>query len=495
LSTDIGPVSGWRRALRASGFSSASFFSSDWVRDPRVAAWILVAALGLNVALALPRLADPPLTYDESFTARVVEGPLGSLVQRVRINETTGPVYFFAVSVWTAVGGMEPGVLRSFSLLLGLATLVALWRLGAAIGLPGLGACAALLAATCPFLIWHEQSARFYTLVTCLAVLTTWLFVRMCAVPSVGRALAYGSLAGIGGQTFTLAYLLPLAHAAGVLLLPPSGSRPWRALLISGATVAVCALAQLPLMLHQLEIVSDFWIPERPWSKNLPLLYEFGGNYFLLLAATGGALLGLLRPRTRQERFFTLVCLLWMLAVPAALVARTALGQPSVMMRYVAPSFPAFVALGGSLVTRLPPVAAVACAGLALTNGLVWLESSHRDIENRVDLARSLEAIEQRVGEGDALLYTALYLYAPAMRMHPDVDAYLWDPDLRPKHRARFAPDRVLDHQNVKSFLAAHSRIWIVHYGDLPRWVPKRAPTRRVPPAGILLTEYRRPVE
>ncbi len=459
-----------------------------------MAPWILVAALGLNLALALPRLADPPLTYDESFTARVVEGPLGSLVQRVWVNETAGPVYFFAVSVWTAVGGMEPGVLRSFSLLAGLATLVGLWRLGAAIGLPGLGACAALLAATCPFFVWHEQSARFYTLVTCLAVLTTWLFLRMCARPSVGRALAYGALAGIGGLTFTLGYLLPLAHAAAVLLLPPSGSRPWRALLVSGATVAVCALAQLPQMLHQLEIVSNFWIPERPWSENLPLLYEFGGNPLLLLGALGGALLGLLRPRTDWERFFTLGCLFWMLAVPAALVARTALGQPSVMMRYVAPSFPAFVALGGSLVSRLPPVAAAACAGLALTSGLVWLESAHRDIESRVDLARTLQAIEQLVGEGEALLYTALYLYVPATRMHPDVDAYLWDPDLRPRHRARFAPDLVLDHRNVERVLAAHSRIWIVHYGVLPRWVPQPAPTRRMPNSKLFVTEYRRPV-
>jgi len=87
-------VPGWGRALRA------SVFSSEWVLSPRVAAWILAAALGLNLALALPRLGDPPLTYDESFTARVVEGPLGSLVQRVRINETAGPVYFLVMSLW-----------------------------------------------------------------------------------------------------------------------------------------------------------------------------------------------------------------------------------------------------------------------------------------------------------------------------------------------------------------------------------------------------------
>lgn len=459
-----------------------------------MAAWILAAALGLNLALALPRSADPPFTYDESFTARVVEGPMESLVQRVWLNETAGPVYFFAVSVWTAVGGMEPDVLRSFSLLAGLVTLVGLWRLGTAIDLPGLGACAALLAATCPFLIWHEQSARFYTLVACLAVFTTLLFLRMCARPNMGRALAYGSLAGIGGLTFTLAYLLPLAHAAAVLLLPPSGSRPWRALFVSGATVAVCALAQLPQLLHQLEIVSDFWIPERPWSENLPLLYTFGSNYFLLLGAVGGALLGLLWPRTGRERFFTLGCLFWMLVVPAALVARTALGQPSVMPRYVAPSFPAFVALSGSLVSRLPPAAAAVCAGLALINGLVWLESAHQDIDSRVDLARTLQAIERTVGDGEALLYTALYLYAPATRIHPDVDAYLWGPNLPARHRARFASDLVLDHRNVERVLADHSRIWIVHYGVLPRWVPKRAPTRRMPNSELFVTEYRHPV-
>lgn len=479
---------GWRSALRA------LVFSSEWVRNPRVAAWILAGALGLNLALALPRLGDPPLTYDESFTARVVEGPLGSLVQRVWIDETAGPVYFLLMSLWTSLGGTEPGVLRSFSLLAGLATLLGLWRLGATIGLPGSGACAALLAATCSFLVWHEQNARFYTLVTCLAVLTTWQFLRMCALPSVHRALAYGSLAGIGGLTFTPAYLLPLAHAAAVLLLPPGGARPWRPLLVSGAAVATCALAQLPLLLHQVEIVSDFWIPVRPWSENLRLLFDFGEDHLLLVGTVAGALLGLLRPRTDRERFFTLVCLIWMLMVPAALAARTALGQPSVMMRYVAPSFPAFVVLSGSLVSRLPPAAVAVCAGLALNGVLIWLEFAHYPaIEHRVDFARTLQVIGGMVGEDGALVYTELYTYAPAVRIQPDVDAYLWDPDLSPRHRARFAPDRVLDDRNIEGFLEDHHRVWIVHRGAPPRWVPERPPTRRVPPSGLRVTEYRPP--
>lgn len=149
--------------------------SSAWARDQRLAAIGLGVALLLNLALALPRLGDAPFNFNESATAVVLDGPFSSLLERVRDTHPTGPVYFYLLFPWAAEAGLEPGPLRAFSLLFGVATVAMLFVFGASLRLPGLGAVAALLAAAWPYLIWLEHLVRWYTLATFLSVASAWL--------------------------------------------------------------------------------------------------------------------------------------------------------------------------------------------------------------------------------------------------------------------------------------------------------------------------------
>ncbi|UCE86008.1 MAG: hypothetical protein JSU66_17055 [Deltaproteobacteria bacterium] len=470
--------------------------SSAWAGDRRIALGALGVAVAINLALALPRLGDAPFGFNEAATALVVDGPLSSLHSRAFDAETNGPAYFYVLYPWAYAFGSEPWSLRTFSVAAGVGVLLMLFRLGAAHASPGVGAAAALLAASWPYLIWLEHYARWYAFTMLLAVVSTLLFLRMCRLRSTASAVAYGLVGGLMGWSFTPAYAVPAAHlAAGAVWRPGDSDRPWRVLAVSAATVGAFGIAELPLLLDQFQTLSGFWTPRQGWLGMLRALAVLYGSseasLALLSCALLGAVLGFVRPRFRQERFVTFVCLLWACSLPAALVLRSALGSPSIVTRYASPSMPALIFLAASLLARLPGAGSLLGFAAALAAGLLWLPAEHQTIEREVNLGRTQREIHRRVGPGEALLYTDQFLFLPARRLHRDaIASYLWAPGISEKGHRVIGLGMALDDPAA---LAEFERVWIVHRrtSDLPDWVPRPRRTHRVPPSGLFVTEYR----
>lgn len=132
------------------------------------------------------------LWHDEAFSALYIRYSWGEMVNRI-ILDVHPPLYYFVLRLWAYVFGDSLLSLRSLSVLLGVATMVAVYYLvKAAFSAKGrsaeasreggknnkLALLAAFFVAINPFQIQYALEARMYTLGTFLVVISCFLLVR-----------------------------------------------------------------------------------------------------------------------------------------------------------------------------------------------------------------------------------------------------------------------------------------------------------------------------
>lgn len=172
-------------------------------------ALLLLAAMAVRVR----RLGVPVLTGDEWFMYRnYLEGPAW-IVHQARTFEPHPLLYYLGFWSWLGVAGTTEWAMRYPSVLFGLLTCAAIWRLArdAGGGWAGLGSL--LLAAVNPYQIAQSQNARNYAMVAALATLATALL--LVASRRGGRHwYGYGIALFIALNTHLNAVLAAAAHVA-----------------------------------------------------------------------------------------------------------------------------------------------------------------------------------------------------------------------------------------------------------------------------------------
>jgi 4-amino-4-deoxy-L-arabinose transferase-like glycosyltransferase len=234
---------------------------------------ILVAGLTLLAALLrFPTLDVQSFWLDEAVTVDVLRGSLGHVLSGVVDSESTPPLYYVLAWLWSQFSGLGEAGLRSFSALLGTATIPVVWgagrRLaGAGTGSPAgdrAGAIAALLAAVNPLLIWYSQEARAYALLVFLAALSFLLFLRALDEPTRGRLVAWGCVGALALATHYFAFFLLLAE-----LLVYARARGLRASLPAVAPMVLAGIALAPLLLHQAKAERAGFISGQPFGTRV----------------------------------------------------------------------------------------------------------------------------------------------------------------------------------------------------------------------------------
>jgi 4-amino-4-deoxy-L-arabinose transferase-like glycosyltransferase len=166
---------------------------------------ILLLALGLRI----PGL-DRSLWIDEvySVTERGSEGFVGIITT---IADPHPPLYYLTLHGWMQVFGRSPLAVRSLSLILGIASIAAVYLLGRELYDKRTGLVAALLLSLSTFHIQYSQTARMYTMLVFFGTLSLLFYVRCLkdhsldnragyAVTTVGMLLThpYGSFVFLG---------------------------------------------------------------------------------------------------------------------------------------------------------------------------------------------------------------------------------------------------------------------------------------------------------
>jgi hypothetical protein len=268
---------------------------------------VLIGITALGGALRLATVNSQSIWLDEAATMHLVGRGLAGMLSHLPGNESTPPLYYVLVWAWTRVFGSGPIGFRSFSVLIGTATIPVAYAAARRISVRA-GLWCALLAALSPILFYYSQEARAYGL---LILLSSAAFVEW------QRVLEDGSRRSLEAWT-ALSILALLTHYFAVFPIIPEvavlGVRlGWRRLITPGVALLVAGAALVPLAISQRSAELTNWItaaslPSR--FAQVPKVFLTGlyspGELFstaiaALLAAVAMAL-GWRRADARQRR-------------------------------------------------------------------------------------------------------------------------------------------------------------------------------------------------
>jgi len=219
--------------------AKAPAISTDVRRQAVVLSILLLAAILRIYAISLY-----PLTGDEYSSlaeAKLVGLNLNSIIY-------SGLMHF-----WIRLGSSELW-LRLPAAILGIATVVILFKLGEKLGGWRTGVVAGLLAATSPFNIYHSQEVRFYAFFMCAAA--AFMLATVHYVDARRTWRTYAALLLTGVTLFFSHFIGPLAlyvQGAVTASVGKSKSRKRTLLIVLvGLPIVICALLLTPGLHHQL---------------------------------------------------------------------------------------------------------------------------------------------------------------------------------------------------------------------------------------------------
>lgn len=217
-----------------------------------MAAWALGGIIVVGVAIRFATLGQQSFWLDEGATWNVIRAGFGHVISTVPRTESTPPLYYVLVWIWSRAFGTGEVGLRSFSALCGTLMIPTVWALGRRLFSERAGLIAAVLVAVNPLLVWFSQEARAYSMLALMGALSLLALVRALEQPTHRRLLAWGVVAALALCThyFSAVVVGPEAVAlVGLLVRRGSLTRAGAALALGPP--AAMAAALLPLVVHQ----------------------------------------------------------------------------------------------------------------------------------------------------------------------------------------------------------------------------------------------------
>ncbi len=220
----------------------------------------------LGAVLRFYGIGHQGIWYDESYTFALVRLHPGVMLTRIPRTESTPPLYYCCVWVWSRIFGFGAAGVRSFSAVCGTAAIPVAYVTARKL-LTGKRAAliAAALTAFNPLLIWYSQEARSYALLVLLSALTLLAFAYARERPRP-LALALWALACCCAL---------VTHYYAVLLVAPEAAwlvyehRYRRHLYVAIGAISLVGLALLPLIHTQDGNRMNNWIGRSPFGERL----------------------------------------------------------------------------------------------------------------------------------------------------------------------------------------------------------------------------------
>lgn len=213
----------------------------------------MLAVVILGAVVRFSTLGVQSFWADEATTYGIVaHHGLGHVLSTVPGSESTPPLYYILLWLWSQLFGVSEIGLRSLSALIGTLTVPLMWLLGRKLVSARVGLVAALVTAVNPLLFWYSQEARTYSLLVFTSALSMLVLLWALEKPGPRRLLVWGCSAALALNTHYFAAFLVAGEAIwlGVAL---ARSRRISAARVAAALapIAISAAWLLPLSIHQ----------------------------------------------------------------------------------------------------------------------------------------------------------------------------------------------------------------------------------------------------
>jgi cellulose synthase/poly-beta-1,6-N-acetylglucosamine synthase-like glycosyltransferase len=174
------------------------------------ARWLL-PVLALGLFLRVYQLGERSYWLDEVYAAIYRGGmPLDSIL--LMTSENHPPLYYALLHFWMEAFGNGPVATRALSVVFGLATIWAVYALGAELFDRKAGIIAALLVATSTMHVFHSQNVRMYEMLVFLSMASLYFFWRSIRTASFGSLIWYSAVTWLLVLTHLFAGFVVLAQ-------------------------------------------------------------------------------------------------------------------------------------------------------------------------------------------------------------------------------------------------------------------------------------------
>ncbi|MEQ1770859.1 MAG: glycosyltransferase family 39 protein [Devosia sp.] len=325
---------------------------------------VLGAITLFGAAIRASSLTAQSLWFDEIVSWEQSRGTFLELLTRTA-QDNYPPLQNILIAISMRLFGEGAFGIRLPALLLGIATVPAIYALTSLAGNRTAGLLAAFIVAVSPFLIWYSQEGRMYALLALSATVFGWSVLRYITAPVPTRPwwMLGSGVALLYSHYFGPLDWISILAGAGVITLV--FLKRWRRLFALAAWQVIPALAFLPwaaVLLNRAKTLTDegFWIPSISAVSVIDNLWNLmSGSYGMLLILIG--LVALVWPRMRSDAQLPVPLqpphLLFM-AIAAVLpivlgIMTSLLVEPVLLGRYIIGSLPPFVALAAIGLVRL----------------------------------------------------------------------------------------------------------------------------------------------
>ena len=161
---------------------------------------MLVASVGVFLALTLSRLTLPSVWFDEGYSMYLMRYDLTDLTHYTAID-VHPPLYYYLLKGWTSLFGGSVVACRSLSVVLGVAVLVLVYLLIKKLFNRKSASLATFLVAISPMFVRYGIEARMYMLVLVIALLTVFAFYNLLHTGKRRWVVAMGILMSLGMWT------------------------------------------------------------------------------------------------------------------------------------------------------------------------------------------------------------------------------------------------------------------------------------------------------
>jgi hypothetical protein len=358
--------------------------------------------------------AQPPTTYARYLQHDVPAAGARRVIRAVLLSDTSPPLYYLSLNIWTRAAGTSDIALRLFSVLWSLAAFPLVWLLGNRVGGRWSGFSAALLYTLAPPSLYYSVEGRMYAMLWCLALAFIWLTVRLHDRGTQPAILVLWIIVGAAG--FLTHYFFAFVWVAAVLWLALHTRRSGLAPLAAAAAATPAAVLpwylQLPASLARWRVTGSWLNGALSLGQALGAPVLLGWNLLAGRGIWGGsrwmdrllalALLVLaiaVWRRGLRPLLSPVHCLLWLwlLAVCFGPVAFDLLRSTlaSTIARYALAGLPAAMLLLGFALSRLPPRGHAVFLGLIIGAWLPGIRAVFHDARSwqpYVRLGRDLSA-------------------------------------------------------------------------------------------------------
>ena len=396
--------------------------------------WFALGLGLLSIGVRIPYIGQRPLWYDEAFSLLLARQPWAEIV-RGTAADTMPPLYYFLLNLWLHLGG-GVAVARAMNVLLGSIAVIVLWRwIAEAIG-EAEGRLAAVFAALSPFLIYHAQELRMYTLLLLGSSLYGWGVIRLLRDKDNDTRSRSGWLLTVGGGAVAMyshnLALFTLAAPVLALLLQRRWSDVIRVAkgLLAIMVVAAPWLVVVPRQIAKIQ--TAFWTPTPGPLEVLQALLTFHTHlpipeWAIPVAVTSAVLVvtlicySVLRGKSEVHK----PRMLWafLLVPPAGLLLASYLMRPVFVPRAFIASAVAYYGLVAWAALEGPlPGQRFLLSGAIIVPALLVLPA-HYTYQSvpRSPFEQAAEFMEREVGEGAVVVHDnklssfPMEVYAPEL--------------------------------------------------------------------------------